>query len=151
MIRRFALSLLIVLVAVLCSSATAAEPVRLAQISRESFAQLKPSALELNGARLNIAFVKGQFELPKQQRLAWIRRAAETVSRYFGRFPVPEAHVIVVASSGRGVRSGTVFGYSIPVIRLIVGQSSMARDLEADWKAVHEMAHLGFPNLSHKH
>ena len=105
----------------------------------------------MDGARLNVAFIRGQFKLPKQQRLAWIRRAAKTVSGYFGKFPVSEAHIIVVANAGRGVRSGTVFGYTIPVIRLHVGTASTARDLNADWKAVHEMAHLGFPNLAEKH
>ena len=132
-------------------SAGAGEPVRLAQISRESFAQLQPNVLKVQGGRLNVAFIRGQFKLPLQQRLAWIRRAAETVSNYFGRFPVSEAHVIVVANAGRGVKSGTAFGYSIPVIRLVVGKSSTAKDLKVDWKAVHEMAHLGFPNLSEKH
>ncbi|MEM9359308.1 MAG: hypothetical protein AAGB04_24255 [Pseudomonadota bacterium] len=127
------------------------EPIRLAQISRESFAQLKPDVVKLRDARLNVAFIRGRFQLPKSQRLAWIKRAAETVSGYFGRFPVPEAHIIVVANGGRGVQSGTVFGYEIPVIRLIVGTSSLEGDLRSDWKSVHEMAHLGFPNLAEKH
>ena len=129
----------------------AAETIQLAQISRESFAQLRPETLHVDGARLNVAFIRGQFKLPKQQRLAWIRRVAKTVSGYFGKFPVSEAHIIVVANAGRGVRSGTVFGYTIPVIRLHVGIASTAKDLKADWKAVHEMAHLGFPNLAEKH
>ncbi len=140
---------ILLLVATVKPAAT--EPVRLAQISRESFERLQPSVLSVAGSRLNVAFVRGRFELSKQQRLAWIRRAAEIVAGYFGRFPVPEAHVIVVANSGRGVKSGTAFGYSIPVIRLVVGTSSTGRDFRADWKVVHEMAHLGFPNLAEKH
>ncbi|MEM7749946.1 MAG: hypothetical protein AAF346_16970, partial [Pseudomonadota bacterium] len=111
------------------------EPIRLAQISRQSFAQLKPDVVKLREARLNVAFIRGQFQLPKRQRLSWIKRAAQIVSGYFGRFPVPEAHIIVVANGGSGVQSGTVFGYEIPIIRLFVGTSSQAKDLRSDWKS----------------
>ena len=42
----------------------------------------------------------------------WLRRGAEAVSGYFGRFPLPRVLVIVSPGSREGVSGGTTWGYA---------------------------------------
>ena len=92
--------------------------------------------------------------MPAAQRpalLEWIDRSATALSRYFGRFPVERAGLLVTSSAGRRVGHGTTYGYGGPAIRIDVGRDADAAAFEADWVLVHEMVHLSFPTLPRRH
>jgi hypothetical protein len=76
----------------------------------------------------------------------WLDKSTEAIVTYYGRFPVPELYIHVIATAGKGVRGGQTFPGDIPLIRLRVGEESNDNDLlHRDWVLVHEMVHLAFP------
>jgi hypothetical protein len=113
-----------------------------------AFDALPKTQLGVGGAELDVAFAPGTFALPKEKILAWVGRSATAVSVYYGRFPVPEARILVVPVPGKGVRRGTAFGYRGPAVRLAIGTESTEADLQDDWKVVHEMIHLALPDVT---
>lgn len=110
-----------------------------------SFDSLPHIPIPVGTATLQIGFAPGEFSLPQDQILDWIKASARAVSIYYGGFPVRSARVLVVPVAGRGVHRAQAFGYHGPAIRLMVGIGTTAADLKADWKAVHEMVHLALP------
>jgi hypothetical protein len=117
----------------------------------DAFDALPKTVIKVDGGTLDVRFAPGEFVLPKSRLLAWLEKSAKAVSVYYVRFPVPETRVLVVPLSGHGVRAGTAFGYRGPAIRLGVGVESTEDDLQADWKAVHEMIHLALPDVTQDH
>lgn len=116
-----------------------------------AFDALPKTQLKVGGAKLDVAFAPGTFALPKEKLLGWVERSATAVSVYYGRFPVPEARILIVPIPGKGVLRGTAFGYRGPAVRLAVGTDSTEADLQDDWKTVHEMIHLALPDVTQDH
>ena len=81
----------------------------------------------------------------------WIDDAAQSVTTYYRRFPVPQARVSVAVVDGRGAQSGTTGGASVPTINMSVGRATLVRDLQGDWMMTHEMVHLAFPRVPAAH
>jgi hypothetical protein len=80
--------------------------------------------------------------------LSWLGTSIADVTSVGGRFPSPGAQVIVqpVPSGGR---SAVPFGYVIrdggETVRFFVDASRPLEDLNGDWTATHEFAHLLLP------
>lgn len=91
------------------------------------------------------------FELGDRGVLAWIEAAAENVTAYYGRFPVPRVLQIVVPVEGDELGFASVLGNGGASIVSPVGRAIDARTLALDWQMTHEMTHLAFPNLARKH
>ena len=83
--------------------------------------------------------------------MSWIKRSAQAVTVYYGRFPVASARILLVPVAGHGIRGGQAFGYRGAAIRLLVGKETSEADLVRDWKAVHEMVHLALPEVGQAH
>jgi hypothetical protein len=101
----------------------------------------------VGGSSLDISIASG-LSLPDSAVLDWIDASARAVTAYFGRYPVPELRLAVRAGAGRGVRHGITYGGRAPSIRIEVGRAASEDDLHEDWVLTHEMAHLGFPDLT---
>jgi hypothetical protein len=67
--------------------------------------------LSVGGGTIEVVFVPGEIELRRPTLLEWISAAARAVAAYYGRFPVSHVQVLVIPAPGRGIRSGTTFGY----------------------------------------
>ena len=117
----------------------------------DAFDQLTATTLNVHGGALSVAFAQGSMELSHDRVFAWLRKSAEAVSTYYGKFPVPNVRILIVPVDGRGVRGGQTFGYRGPAIRLLVGTDCTEADLADDWKAVHEMVHLALPDVPDQH
>jgi hypothetical protein len=117
----------------------------------EAFAELPISRLEIGGGDIDVAFAPGELDLPSQPLLDWIAASARAVSAYYGRFPVARVRVLVIPASGRGIRSGTTYGYRGAAIKVSVGRETRAEDLPRDWVMTHEMVHLAVPELIGEH
>lgn len=87
--------------------------------------------------------------------LQWVRRSADIVSHYYGRFPVQELRLRVQPVSGDGVQGGTTFGQAMGrpggFIRVRVGREVTPAQLVDDWVLVHEMIHLALPDVGEQH
>jgi hypothetical protein len=83
--------------------------------------------------------------------LDWVRRSAEIVRGYYGRFPASPLTVRIVAESGEGVQGGTTFANPAAFIRVRLGREVSDRQLLSDWVLVHEMTHLALPDTGEAH
>jgi hypothetical protein len=108
--------------------------------------------LDLFGSRATLE-IEGENAAALGQTLeAWIRKCAEAVQVYYGKFPVPQISIHIPLVSGSGVKGGQTFPGSEPVIRVRVGQAVTSDQLmQDDWVMVHEMIHLAFPWLNMRH
>jgi hypothetical protein len=107
--------------------------------------------LEVGGSILDISIDPDQFGLGRTSLLDWVKRSAEAVTMYFGRFPVAHARVrIAVTEQGR-VSNGVSFGGGGAHCRISVGRSATRADLYNDWELTHEMVHFNFPSVEDRH
>lgn len=117
----------------------------------EAFDELPLSTFEVHGSTIQVAFAAGEFALSKAKILDWIKTSADTVARYYGRFPVQRVQLLILPTAGSGVRSGNTFAYAGAAIRLRVGLQTSEAQLRRDWVLVHEMVHLAFPSVNRRH
>lgn len=85
----------------------------------------------------------------QEEIVQWVRRAADAVITYYGRYPVAHVDVTVHAAPDGGLGSGRAYGGHRIVMS--VGPATRPDDLEADWRMTHEMVHLSFPDLERRH
>jgi hypothetical protein len=100
---------------------------------------------------LQLEFDPADFAVGGPAIHAWVERAASIVGAYYGRFPVRELTVRLIAMPGDGVRGGTTYGTPRAFIRLRVGREVTEPQLLADWVLVHEMTHLALPDVGEQH
>lgn len=110
-----------------------------------------PVRLDVPGAVLNVYFTPDDNPVPRERILDWVSRSARAVAVYYGRFPLAEAHILVVTRPGRGVGGGQAFGGRNAHVRINVGRDSSEADLARDWVLVHEMIHLSVPMMDDRH
>jgi hypothetical protein len=121
-----------------------------------AFGRFVRASIALPDGRIELAIAPGEPALgaplavakPALERA--LSRAAAAVTRYYGRFPVPEATVIVVPSHGAEIQ-GMQLGNGGASIVLFVGSEVDEAYLARDWVITHELLHLGFPTLEREH
>ena len=112
-------------------------------------------SIHVGGATIQIDFAPGPLDLSKGDVVQWIETAARAVSKYYGKFPVTHARVLVVPiADKRGVLTGTTWGGvdGFPAFtRMRLGQHTKAQTLTSDWTMTHEFVHTALPSLSPEH
>jgi hypothetical protein len=105
------------------------------------------STFAIGGARIdiNIGAAKGEISQPDLMR--WVKLAAESVTAYYGRFPVPHLLLRIIPFGGNGVRGGRTSDTGGGLITIHVGNATSPAELAEDWMLTHEMLHLGFPSV----
>ena len=103
------------------------------------------TSLHIGGGLIQVVLLDGPTSVPRTAILHWISNAAEALSDYHQKFPVPNVTIMVLTNDLRGIHGGRTIGGRL--IRITVGQQTTQADLDADWVMVHEMIHLSFPNL----
>ena len=109
--------------------------------------ELEQARVAAPGTALRVVIMPGFSEAGRARIAPWLERSAVIASAPGGVFPVPDAQLIVVPTSpsrwpihfGHTGRSG---GASIV---LFVPTDVAETQLDADWIAVHELAHLWHP------
>jgi hypothetical protein len=109
------------------------------------------SSLLIGNGRIDIMIEGTSLDLPTKDILRWVKSAAESVTAYYGRFPVPKVSIRITPFQGRGVRNGMTFGDRGSRITIHVGNKTSSSDLASDWMLTHEMVHLAFPSVDEKH
>jgi len=107
--------------------------------------------LQVGGASLQLDFERSVFGSAAPQILEWVRRSADIVSRYYGRFPTTRVTVRLAPMDGAGVRGGKTFANPHAAIRVQLGREVTTQQLLADWVLVHEMTHLALPDTGEAH
>jgi len=109
------------------------------------------SSLLIGNARIDIVVEGGTLRVSAKDIIQWVKSAAESVTAYYGRFPVPQLLIRIAPFEGRGVRNGMTFGDRGGRITIHVGSETSAPELASDWMLTHEMVHLAFPSVDEKH
>jgi hypothetical protein len=110
------------------------------------------STIVIGNSRIDVTIESGSMQASKEDLLKWVRWAAESVTAYYGRFPVPQLLLRIVPSDGKGVRGGRTFGRENGgFITIHVGKDAQFSDLASDWMLTHEMVHLSFPSVAENH
>jgi len=110
--------------------------------------------LDIGGGSIHVNLAAGRSDLPAPRIYAWVSRAAQAVSIYFGNFPVAKADVFVRLTDGRdGVFGGFTFLPESGVLttRIRLGEHTTEEELVEDWTMTHEFVHLGFPSMTRNH
>ncbi len=109
------------------------------------------STILIGNSRIDVVIEKGSFVVSKEELLKWVQWAGESVSAYYGHFPVPHLLLRIIPTEGRGVRNGRTFGEKGGFITIHVGSDTIFEGLAADWMLTHEMVHLSFPSVEDNH
>lgn len=113
---------------------------------------MEPAELNIGGATVSVSFGSGNTELPRSAIIRWITQAAQAVTVYYGRFPLPNARIRVTPEDGRsGVFNGTTYGQDGGFTRISVGRQTTQDQLDKDWTMTHEMIHYAFPDMARQH
>ncbi|MGH9745355.1 MAG: hypothetical protein ACRD59_04515 [Candidatus Acidiferrales bacterium] len=110
------------------------------------------STILVGNSRIDVHVESGPMQLSNQDLMQWVRLASDSVSTYYGRFPVPAVALHIVPSSGRGVGGGMTYGAREGGrIKIHVGNETTMNGLSSDWMLTHEMVHLAFPSMADDH
>lgn len=117
----------------------------------DAFERLPKIDIAVPSGVIHVGFAPGDFALPQDKVLDWVRISARSVSTYYGRFPVEELKLLIVPVGGPRVRGGTTWAYRGAAIRVLLGNTASEDDLRRDWIMVHEMVHLALPDMEERH
>lgn len=92
-----------------------------------------------------VVSMNGDLPLGQATILDWVQRSAFTVCHYFGRFPVPRLDLRIQGVQGDNI-GGTAYGYD-QHINIPLGRDVTLADLDDDWVLIHEMVHMGHPDV----
>jgi hypothetical protein len=109
------------------------------------------STFVIGGARIDVTIDAGKLDAPQAELIRWVKSAAESVTAYYRRFPVPRLTLRVASFEGTGVRHGQTFGRDGGLITISVGNKTPPAKLAEDWMLTHEMVHLAFPSVERNH
>ena len=90
--------------------------------------------------------------LSRQIVTTWVKRAADAVCTYYGKYPVPRVALNVNVRDGSGVGHGVTYPHQGgALIRISVGANTTSAEFDHDWMLTHEMIHPAFPYMSEQH
>jgi len=109
------------------------------------------SNIKVDGSRIQVQIAEGDWGSARPLLPGWIRSAGESVTAYYGRFPIPQVLLRILPFSGEGIRHGTTYGDNGGYIVIHVGTNTPAAEFGTDWMLTHEMVHLAFPSVEENH
>ncbi len=107
--------------------------------------------LAVAGTLVRVEFTPGAFPDQGREVLSWVRRCAQIVRGYYGRFPASSLELRITAETGAGVQGGTTYAHPGAYIRVRLGREVTPAQLNSDWVLVHEMIHLALPDTGEQH
>ena len=110
------------------------------------------TGLKLHGGAIQLEIV-GKASRDRRALIeSWVRKCADAVAHYYGKFPVPRVNIKVFNIGGTEIEGGTTYPGAVPVIQIRVGHEAPDATLMTDdWVMVHEMIHLAFPYMDGQH
>jgi hypothetical protein len=112
------------------------------------------STLMIGGSRIDVTIQSSETPdapLSQPDVMKWVQFAAESVTTYYTRFPVPHLTLRIVSFDGSGVRHGMTWGREGGLIVIHVGNKTTPVEFAEDWMLTHEMIHLAFPSMADEH
>jgi hypothetical protein len=105
--------------------------------------------IQIGGGTIDVSVSSGDLIASSAELSAWVKAAVESVTRYYGRFPIAHTELCIKLVDGGGVHDGHTFERdNHGLIRIAVGVGATMDQLRADWMLTHEMVHLSFPSVA---
>src|SRR5260370_13790415 len=95
------------------------------------------SSLLVGNARIDIRIEQSSLQVPVKDIFRWVKSAAESVTTYYGHFPLPQVLIRITPFDGRGVRDGMTFGDQGGRITIRVGNDTSPSKLSSDFHLPH--------------
>jgi hypothetical protein len=105
------------------------------------------ASMEVADGKIDITLPDDPMQLTRDDLLHWVKNAANSVSQYYGHFPVPHLTLRIRSDDRSGVHHGVTYARDGGLIVISVGRKAGVDDLDDDWMLTHEMIHLGFPSM----
>lgn len=115
-----------------------------------AFGEFDVHRVEVAKSVIRVAIVKSDAKVDANSVVTWIRDGARAVAAYYGKFPVPDALMLVLPTRGDRLH-GTQLGTGGASVLLTVGDGVSRTRFARDWMATHEMTHLAVPELARRH
>jgi predicted metalloprotease with PDZ domain len=116
-----------------------------------AFGPLAVTKLAVPGGELTVAFAGPLPAAARARALAWVGSAADSVSAFYGRFPVPHALVLLLPEGDDDLGFARTLGNGGATILAPFGVDVPEAELAKDWIMTHEMIHLALPNVGRSH
>lgn len=112
-----------------------------------------PQATEVMSLGISTLCLRIEEPTPARKELlrAWVRRSADIVAQYYGRFPAPLVFLDLGIMDGAGIGGGHTVNEGGLSIHVNVGRDATPQGLANDWVLVHEMVHLALPEIGRRH
>ncbi len=111
----------------------------------------------LSTATLNVKVMQPVDEHKAAEIIEWINATANNIKHVYGRFPNPEAKIVVIPTmeNSWGSNSPVIFGRVTrrggESVELFVNPDRPIEEFYADWTATHEFSHLMLPLLRQRY
>ena len=105
------------------------------------------ATIDVPDGKIDVTLPDDPMQLTRDNLLHWVKNAADSVSQYYGRFPVPHLTLRIRSDDRPGVHHGVTYPRDGGLILISVGRKAEINDLNDDWMLTHEMIHLAFPNM----
>jgi hypothetical protein len=114
-------------------------------LAAPGFASERTESIYAGGSKVTVRLT-GSPALPVHAVMEWVQTAAQAVTVYYGRFPVPDVDLTIdTRDTHGGIHHGVT--YRGRRITIELAHDTTTEDLARDWILTHEMFHLGFPLL----
>jgi hypothetical protein len=113
-----------------------------------AFGPLHVRTIVVKGGTIDLAIGPGKIAVSEDDLAQWVESSAHAVTAYYGRFPMPNALVLLIASRGRWVGSGRTLSGGGGTVFVRIGERAPPSAYRDDWVLVHEMIHLTFPSVT---
>jgi hypothetical protein len=117
------------------------------------FGSFEESIEHVAGADLRIVLLGSRDKMGLQLLIPWVRATAENIAGAYGKFPNPNASVLLIPSTGRswGGNSAVSFGQVTrdggETIELMINHERPIGEFYTEWTPTHEFSHLMLPYL----
>ncbi len=136
------------------ASASGAWDITLDDLSTSPYSAFGPIHVRdvpVQGGHLQLAIGPGKAEASSDELAEWAGAAGRAISSYYGRFPMPNALLLVAIARGRWVGYGRTLAGGGGTVFMRVGEQAPVNAFRQDWVLVHEMVHLTFPSVARRH
>lgn len=112
-----------------------------------AFGRFTEMNIDVGASRLRLSVLDGTPPVDVEEIAAWLADSAQMVAGLYGRFPIPQAQVIVVPNSRK--REPTPWAFVVrgggPAVHFVINQRRPIDEFYDDWTATHEFSHLFLP------
>jgi hypothetical protein len=105
------------------------------------------ATMEVPDGKIDITLPDDPMSPTRDNLMHWVKTAANNVSQYYGRFPVPHLTLRIRSDDRSGVHHGVTYARDGGLIVISVGRNTEIDELDDDWMLTHEMIHLAFPSM----